>query len=173
MDSPSKKAQWLAEVMHTGQTYDAGPFIYHPGKVVENLTRFGFGQEEDLLAAGWLHDVLEDTKLEYPQLVEAVGADVADLVFAVTNELGRNRAERHAKTYAKIASNPRALIVKLADRIANTENSRRRSTAKYDMYKKEWAAFKQLLRRPEGEDPRVTSMWSHLDDLYEVAKRDR
>lgn len=93
------------------------------------------------------HDILEDTPTLPEELERDLGrilrpslgkfwgqqerANVADylakeatsVVMAVTNELGKNRAERFAKTYPKIRGNMLATHVKLADRIANTLQS--------------------------------------------------
>ena len=86
------------------------------------------------------------------------GEDVAEMVFAVTDELGRNRKERKVKTYPKIAANPEAIILKLADRIANIEHG-----GKIDMYKKEHGNFVGWLGGASQKD--TQAMWEHLERL--------
>lgn len=83
--------------------------------------------------------------------------DIANLVYAVTNEQGRNRAERHLKTYPKIKVYGRkAIILKLADRIANVQMGGDMVKA----YRKEYVDFKNALCQ-DKDDP----MWLYLDKL--------
>ena len=67
------------------------------------LNRFGLGADQTMTSAGYLHDTIEDTDTSYRDLFDRFGEEVAELVYAVTSELGRNRAERNRKTCAKIA----------------------------------------------------------------------
>jgi (p)ppGpp synthase/HD superfamily hydrolase len=74
--------------------------------------------------------------------------------------LGRNRKERHEKTYPKTAKNPKAVILKLADRIANVTFSVRSGEDKLRMYKKEHESFRAILFDGQNLD-----MWERLDAL--------
>jgi (p)ppGpp synthase/HD superfamily hydrolase len=112
-------------------------------------------------AAGWLHDTIEDTDTEYADLVEVFYEDIAELVYCVSNEEGKNRKERAAKTYPKIRSNSGAVALKLADRITNVENCILTDNSKLAMYRKEYPDFKKALYR-EGE---YALMWKWLDFL--------
>ncbi|WP_333219408.1 hypothetical protein [Microcoleus sp. Pol12A5] len=91
------------------------------------------------------------------------GKETADIVWAVTSEQGENRAERFRKTALKIQSNKKALIVKLADRIANTEASLQSNPQLYKMYLKEFPLFKELLYNPQ--DVELLPMWNHLEQV--------
>ncbi|MFM9449568.1 hypothetical protein ACKI1Y_44750, partial [Streptomyces acidiscabies] len=66
-----------------------------------------------------LHDTTEDCRINYNDVKSEFGELVADFVYRVTNELGRNRVERADKTYPKIAECAIATWVKLCDRISN------------------------------------------------------
>lgn len=164
------RAQDFAVAAHGPQMYGDRPYLYHLQKVAEVLDRFDQADHASLVAA-LLHDTLEDTATSYSDIFKAFGPEVAELVYAVTDELGRNRAERHAKTYPKIAVMPKAVTLKLADRIANVEHSVVMDkdgrlithTNQFSMYKKEHRKFREALCA-HGPD----AMWAHLEAL--VAK---
>lgn len=159
-------AKTYAIKAHGLQTYDGYPYKKHLEDVSEVLTRFGYTEETPigflLQPASYLHDLLEDTSVTKEELVSLFGEKIADIVECVTDEPGDNRKDRKSKTYAKTAYNPNAIILKLADRIANVENSlpitKKRSL---DMYKKEHHDFRQYLYYPGLSD----RMWYHLDEL--------
>ena len=151
----------VATVQHEGQTYgDKYPYTKHLADVVHVLRRFGV-KDPNLIAAGWLHDVVEDTDMPLSQVNIIFGPVVADLVQRVTNEPGKNRKERHEKTYIKIKDSPDAVQLKLADRIANVEASLLEAPDKFMMYKKEHKKFKEVLCNPGQHE----AMWRHLDFL--------
>lgn len=124
-------AEALARKAHDGQTYDGVPFADgHLAKVVEvareiaDACQFTVHETETLLAAAWLHDVLEDTMTLWSDVASACGDEVMRLVLAVTDEPGKDRKERKARTYPKIRAAGRlAVALKLADRIANVRAS--------------------------------------------------
>lgn len=158
------RARMFAEIAHAGITYnDEVPYTVHLDHVVSVLRRFGF-TDSIMICAGYTHDSLEDTKTSYKRLKEKFGEEVAELVFAVTNELGRNRTEKNAKTYPKIQGFDRATALKLADRIANVEYGMATEGGKRDMYVKEYPGFKLAIKVPT-EDARIDRMWAHLDLL--------
>lgn len=73
-----------------------------------------------VLAAIWLHDVLEDTRKTYNDLNQRFSTKIANLVYAVTNEKGRSREERaNARYYKGVNDSDYGVFVKLCDRIAN------------------------------------------------------
>jgi (p)ppGpp synthase/HD superfamily hydrolase len=158
-----KRAEAWVQMSHAGRTYGNGPYTDHLQMVVGILTQHGFGTPK-FLAAGWLHDDLEDTATTLEQLQKEFGNDVAEIVFAVTDEPGKNRRERHAKTFPKIQAVPGAVIIKLADRIANVESSWRTRDAKLFMYRNEYGEFREALRR-EAASRTVLAMWERLDKL--------
>ena len=162
MNTPAvKTAQVYAEQYHEHQMYGENePYIKHLAHVAEVLLRFKF-DSEDLLCAAWLHDSLEDTVMPELLIEATFGRNVLDLVKRVTNEPGKNRKERHIKTYPKIQGSVDATTLKLADRIANVECSVEGSSKKLEMYRKEHKAFKSLLYKPGLHD----GMWRHLDFL--------
>lgn len=114
------------------------------------------------MLARWLHDAVEDTDMTVAQVELMFGKRVADLVYRVTNEQGKNRRERHEKTYPKILASDDAITLKLADRIANVEASIETSdNDKIGMYLKEYEGFRNKLHKDGTHD----AMWRHLDFL--------
>ena len=156
----SDTARQFAFKAHGSQTYGDFPYMTHLEGVVSVLQEFGF-TEDYLLAAGYLHDTLEDTGVNYGDLSKIFGNNIADIVYDVTDELGKNRKERHAKTYPKTAKNPQAVIVKLADRISNVRASAK-SGDKLEMYHKEYTHFRQVLWT---NNTATQKMWAELDRL--------
>lgn len=143
------------------------PYTHHLQDVERVLIRFGpahVGYLRDVvLAAAWLHDVIEDTRgraneVRQRDLEELFGEQVADLVYAVTCEDGPNRKTRNALTYPKIrAAGQQATRLKLADRIANVEFGGRA----VGMYIKEHADFKNaLFVSADGNE----DLWDYLED---------
>jgi (p)ppGpp synthase/HD superfamily hydrolase len=158
-----QKAIDFAEVAHKGQTYGEHlSYMTHLHAVASVVSEFGF-HDEILITAAYLHDIIEDTKHNYSDIDKEFGTKVAEIVYHVTDELGRNRKERHAKTYPKIATKPEAIIIKLADRIANTRASLHSKDTKFEMYKKEYPYFRQVLW---NNNSLTEKMWAELDRIY-------
>jgi (p)ppGpp synthase/HD superfamily hydrolase len=160
-----KSAIAYAAVKHKDQKYGDGPYTNHLAHVAEVLQRFGVVDEE-MLAAAWLHDSVEDTDATASEIELIFGARVSDIVYRVTNELGKNRKERHEKTYPKIQTSEDATTLKLADRIANVEKSVEDHDPQRDMYLKEYPYFREMLHKPTGNE----AMWRHLDFLLGFAQ---
>lgn len=92
-----QRARYFAEIAHAGQVYDKQiPYSAHLQMVVDVLSRFQVDSEA-LCCAGWLHGSIEDTRTSYGDIKDLFGEEVAELVYAVINEVGRNRKERAAK----------------------------------------------------------------------------
>jgi len=154
-------AKEFAIAKHGTQKYGEHPYSYHLAQVSQVLSEFGYAGDEAIAAAGWLHDTLEDTPTTYELLVSEFGKETADIVWAVTSEPGQNRVDRFRKTALKIQSNKKALAVKLADRIANTEASLQSNPKLYKMYLKEFPVFKELLYNPQ--DVELMPLWNRLE----------
>ena len=129
-------ARGLATHAHGAQKDKAGnPYIDHPRRVAERLEAAGASAQA--VAAGWLHDVLEDTPTTAADLA-AVGipTEVIDAVIAVTKRPGEP-TEDYA---ARIRASALGLQVKETDLADNCdparmalldENTRERLTSKY------------------------------------------
>lgn len=125
-----EKAKELATKWHeqVNHIYDSLPYSHHL-QMVEDVAKEYlhltlFEAHESILAACWLHDVIEDCRKTYNDVQSKFGVEVAELVYALTNDKGRNRKERAGvKYYNGIKEVPWASFVKICDRIANFRHS--------------------------------------------------
>lgn len=166
------KAREFAEKKHGCQKYGEAPYVKHLDDVANVLIEVGLSTPEKLhlITAAYLHDILEDTATSYNDIKTEFGIQIAEIVYAVTDELGRNRKERADKTYPKIENNADALIIKLADKIANIRTSIREESTLRDMYKKEYPKFRQYFYRPYNtieSSSDLLLLWEKLDFLME------
>lgn len=160
---PLLKAKIFGSNAHGSQKYGDLPYSFHYGKVLEVAIRFGITKLA-ILEAILTHDVVEDTTTTLEEVKLEFGEEVANLVYCVTDEPGKNRKERKDKTYPKIKATPDAILVKLCDRIANVEFSEGKPI--FDMYQKEHKDFSCNLKRPDSEMTDIEiNLWKHLDSL--------
>jgi len=122
------------------------PYSYHLHKVawevkVNAYNYFTYAECGILEKAAWLHDTIEDCAITYNDIKTIFGEVVADIVYAVSNELGKNRNERAERTYPKIAKGRYSVFIKLCDRIANMKYSKERGSSMYKKYKRELPHF--------------------------------
>lgn len=147
MSTIVRNAYRIADLAHVGQFYGEHPYIWHCEQVVIELERtVGVGDRhrvlaDDLCAAAWLHDTLEDTTITRELIAADCGENVADLVWACTG-VGINRRARNACIADRIKLHPRAALIKVADRIANMRVCLRNSDSRWSMYLKEAPDFR-------------------------------
>jgi len=158
-----ERALLVADKAHANQTYDIYPYGYHIRQVVKIAEELGY--DESIVVASALHDTLEDTELSYNDLKKAFGEEVAEIVYCVTDELGRNRKERKEKTYPKIQGNWKATVVKICDRIANMQQSKEYNQRLFEMYKKEHKDFCRSLMCKNHPHFETNKAWEKLNRL--------
>ena len=128
-----EKAYRVAERAHTGQVRKSGePYIIHPLYVAIILA--DLEMDKETIAAGLLHDVVEDTILTKEEIEQQFGPDVALLVDGVTKlqklqlsgdykdktpEQLEMQAENLRKMFLAMAKDIRVILIKLADRLHN------------------------------------------------------
>ena len=118
------KAYTFAEAAHKDQKrYSGSPYFTHPAEVGFLLSSAGL--DAAVVAAGLLHDTIEDAGVKPEQVIEIFGQEVLTLIEGVT-KLGVLRyrgLERHTeslrKLFAATAKDIRVLIIKLMDRLHN------------------------------------------------------
>jgi (p)ppGpp synthase/HD superfamily hydrolase len=158
-------ARELALRAHASQLYGKRPYRVHLEAVQAVLARFGI-DDEVVRAAAWLHDVIEDNPdVHRADLERSLPEDVVAIVDACTDGEGQSRDERKKRPLRLIPNTPNAVLVKLADRIANVEASvEDRDEGRLAMYRLEHDTFADALRESPSR-PSAEPMWSHLEQI--------
>ena len=122
----TRDALAFARDRHEGQRRNAGggPFVMHPVEVAGLLRDAGY--PDHVVAAGMLHEVLEDTGVEKDELQRRFGADVAELVDSLSEDpaIG-DKQERRAALRRQVAdAGSPAAAVFAADKISKTRELR-------------------------------------------------
>ena len=142
-----ERAFEFASEKHATQKRKTGePYILHPIAVAGILAELGM--DDVTIAAGFLHDVVEDCGVTYEEMQQRFGADVAHLVEGVTklkrihfSTKADKQAENLRKLFLAMAGDVRVIIVKLADRLHNMRTieghgnkAKQRETAEETLY---------------------------------------
>lgn len=171
---PSLEAQFkpwaINSHIQTNHLYDNDlPYSFHLKMVVNEVNHFldkskysyegsEFSkfqtdrQYSDILkCAAWGHDLIEDTRTSYSDIFDIAGKAVAEIIFALTNEKGKNRNERASdKYYEGIINTPGAAFIKFCDRIANVKYGIMASNERMvSLYKEENDHFVKSIYSPE------------------------
>jgi len=121
-----ESARLFATKAHCFQTrkFSGEPYIVHPQKVAEIVA--DSGGTDEMIAAAWLHDTLEDTSVTYEEILREFGQSVADMVEELTDKFTDKSIDR---TIRKSLERDRIQLIsresqtiKIADTIANLED---------------------------------------------------
>lgn len=150
---------------------DAEPYTNHLAEVAEILAVNTDGEDSNLVAAGLLHDTLEDTETTYDELVDGFGRDVADLVVEVTDDKTLPKAERKRLQVEKAShKSDRAKMLKIADKISNLNSILNSPPKDWSLDRKreyfDWA--KQVVGGCAGVNPALDKLFS---EVYEKGRR--
>lgn len=123
----AREAYGFAREAHEGQERkgDGSPYINHPTELARLLHTAG-NTDEELLAATFLHDVVEDTDTTLDEIEEAFGSGVRDLVEAMTEDKDIEPYERRKEHHRDQveAGGERAVLIYAADKVANLRDLR-------------------------------------------------
>lgn len=156
---------------HVNQTYDGEhPYGFHLDMVVDSVYKYGYevcADEQDVLPlffGAFYHDSIEDARQTYNDVTKTARKFMndsqaymaAEIAYALTNDKGRNRAERAGeKYYQGIRETPYAPFVKLADRLANITysftNGNEANAHMKGVYQKELPHFMEAITVGNGD----------------------
>lgn len=162
-----------AEQIHNevNQKYDDKPYFVHLSSVAHYAKVYGYNvceNENDILPlifGAYFHDSIEDARLTYNDVTNIAckymtneqAHCATEIVYALTNEKGRNRAERaNEKYYSVIRETPFAPFVKICDRFANMSYSSIKKSRMIAAYKKELEHFLDCIIVKDNSDCRFS-----------------
>lgn len=172
---------------HVNQTYDmVHPYGFHLDMVADQIYKYGHEvciDEQDLLPlffGAYYHDSIEDARQTYNDVMHTARQWMDDrqaliateIVYALTNDKGRTRAERAGDRYYQgIRNTAYAPFVKLADRLANITysftHSNKTNAHMKGVYQNELPHFLEVIKA-DSQDKRFglpTSMTAALKDI--------
>jgi len=161
------KIKWIIQKhIDINQKYDELPYIVHLQGVVKIAKKYLYlipkEYHDIIIKACWGHDLIEDPTVNYNGVKQVLGVKIADIIYRVSNEKGKNRSERsNNKYYEGIKECDYAIFVKICDRISNMIYSKTYGNYNmFKMYKKEFPLFKEKLYNGKyGE------MWEELENI--------
>lgn len=114
------------------------PYVNHLTEVARLLAEATYGEDPNLVIAGLLHDSMEDQEVQYQELVQRFGEDVASLVSEVTDDKSLDKAERKRLQVVKTPyKSDRAKTLKMADKIANLRSILNSPPSHWDLERKQ------------------------------------
>jgi len=165
--------QWcIDQHKKTNHMYDEYlPYEFHLRMVFTVGTQFQHllqvNEKGAIMLALYGHDLIEDTRTNYNECVKVLGKKVADIIYALTNEKGRNRDERADERYYKgIREESGADFAKLCDRIANVQYSKMTQSSMFKKYQKENVYFMAGVGYIPEEPHKYQEMFDYLVELF-------
>ncbi len=163
-----EKAYDVASKAHKDQKRKSGePYIIHP--LCVSIILADLELDKETIAAGMLHDVVEDTILTYDEIKNMFGEDVAELVDGVTKLTKISwsadkldmQAENLRKMFLAMAKDIRVILIKLADRLHNMR------TLQYMTPEKQREKAKETMEiySPIAQRLGISKIKVELDDL--------
>lgn len=178
-----------AHMLHesVNQHYDkVHPYGFHLDMVADSVFKYGHlvcQNEYDfvpLFFGAFYHDSIEDARMTYNDVTKAarlfMGDDqayiAAEMVYALTNDKGRTRAERAGEHYYQgIRETPYAPFLKLADRLANVTYSFTHGNSSNnhmkEVYREEMPHFLEAINA-HSDDPRMALPQEMIDAIFKL-----
>ena len=117
------EAAELAARRHNGMARKgrgSEPYINHLAEVANLLAISTDGADAELVVAGWLHDLIEDTATTREELADRFSDRVASLVVECTDDMSLPKAERRRRQIVDAPKkSPGAKLIKIADKVSN------------------------------------------------------
>lgn len=161
-----EKARIFATAAHAAvgqkRKYSGDDYIVHPARVADMVTEAGGSPQ--MIAAAWLHDVIEDTAVTGPQILSEFGPTVFKFVLELTDtskpEDG-NRATRKAIDARRLSfASPEAQEIKLADLIDNSQDIVHNDPSFARVFLKEKAQLLEVMTRAN-----TSPLWDQAQEM--------
>ena len=147
------------------------PYSDHLEKVVKILKNLGI-TDDTILAAGWLHDTIEDTDTDYDD-IEKIGKEIADIVATLSKDTRMIHDDREIAYCSKLKEGTwQAQVVKFADMLANLEDLKNSKYSSSDMIKQAqnkveyFDSIKVGLENNKKNIPNFDSQIKRLSDVF-------
>ena len=158
--------------------YDGKTYYTHISMVETNIDIFGdvFIKYDDYVTtriASSYHDLIEDARQTFNDIKRISNTNVARVVLKVTDVPAETRLMRHLLTMPKTVTDYRAIILKMADLLANATYSKMNGSSMYDKYKLEYhyrrPIFKMALKQYMFHLNEIVleEFWAELDNIHE------
>jgi (p)ppGpp synthase/HD superfamily hydrolase len=165
------RAAQFAAARHADQRRkgrDQEPYVNHLIEVAGHLAHSARSDDAVLLAAGFLHDTVEDTNTTHAELVSLFGADVANIVAEVTDDKDlRKDARKQAQVNGIRRKSIRAQFLSVADKTANVASILR--SPPMDWTRQRMAEYGDWAENVVGQ---VRGIDAYLDDAFLKALAD-
>ena len=151
MNDEFKKARAFCVLAHDDQYRDGGdPYWIHPIAVANILMDYGV-EDQDTLAAAYLHDVLEDTEVTEDLIFKEFGSKVRDIVVELTRENSQDGDFSSKVRYCSLLKGcmlmgKEANAIKTADRLHNLRDMDTWGIDKMARYAKETLGLLEVLK---------------------------
>lgn len=133
--------------------YTNDPYIVHPAEVAQIVSTVE--HTDEMLAAAWLHDTVEDTDVSIEDIRKEFGDVVADLVSDLTDvskpEDGNRKTRKEIDRQHTAKASAQAKTIKLADLISNSSSIVEHDKKFAKVYLKEKALLLEVLREGDAE----------------------
>lgn len=150
----------FASIQHREQRRKGSgePYVNHLIEVAELLVTVGQVDDEDIIIAGVLHDVVEDTNTSFEQLVELFGERVAGFVDEVTDDKNLDWMQRKQQQIRRVATASfGAKTIKLADHSSNVATLPEQWIVERRLHYLDWSA--QVISGCTGINPRLEELY--------------
>lgn len=163
-------AREYAQEMHQGQTRKGKevPYFAHVEQVARNLSNYGFSDE--VIAAGYLHDVTEDVeRINVSDIEEEFGIQVARLVDGASEHdksASWQERKQHTLDYLKEEATIEEIAVKVSDKIDNVRSMRQEESYQGDDF---WEKFNAPYKDQAWYHTELTNIvGQRLEEDFEV-----
>lgn len=173
----AEKAEEFARARHSGGTKKGGKaYCTHLQDVVNRLKGMGVS-DQDVLSAGWLHDIMEATDTTFDEILQRFGSRVAVMVLSLTEDESMSRARRE-KLYIQSVRDapPGAKVIKLCDISANLGDIRDSGLSRSGKARRARQMRRYAAAAVNGMDARYHPSASHMvgrinDILVQLGQR--